>query len=386
MRQHRHLGVRGRRIGLGPLLGLTAAAAFVVFGVVPVSAQDGTRGPISNRDWEASFDQPGLNSGSFTATDAVVEGTGSFRTKMTLSPVLQELGFTATGPACEAATAGTSEVSETGPGGSTPARTFSVTVTSPCNQTVTLSVAATANPFGRKATMRTDIAFAVPATAVTSLSASVPGIDSREVTVAWEAPEGREMDTTYTVQRQAPGSDGWADVGSENELVDAVDDEAVGVYKYRVAASRPNVDDVHSAVVEVAVGVAPTTTTPDGDGDGDGSAGDGTSTTVTMPDAEAPITVPGRSTRIGNRGVSTHTTAGTAPRAPVTTIDTGFEETLDYHLDDIEPGELAAEGQSILSTDPETSVIGPGAIGASALVLMGWAGHYLYFRRLAAQF
>src|SRR5690606_14936650 len=105
-----------------------------------------------------------------------------------------------------------------------------------------------------------------PATPVTALAATVPDDDARDVTVEWAKPEGSETDTTYELQRKAPGSDEWTALGGEQTVVDTVED--TGVYQYRVVANRPLVDPVPSAVVEVGVGVptpaTTTTTTPDG--------------------------------------------------------------------------------------------------------------------------
>ena len=72
--------------------------------------------------------------------------------------------------------------------------------------------------------------------------------------------------------------------------------------------------------------------------------------------------------------------------SPPTTLDTGFNDELDYGDRDIpEPGEeLAGEGQSVIQTDTE----GAGLLGpvAGAMVLLGWAGHVAYLNRLAKQF
>lgn len=370
------------------LVGAASVAAVAVIVVPPATAQDdGTRSPLETTNWSASFNDS-LAAGATEVTGSqrlavsgtfTYKGTGFVNQLRDLASVTAEAS-TPNEPVPEGCAA-PSLTNATDTAVDKRQRNFGFTVESQCNLVVRVTATGTTTPVGGSATtarMYGDVTFAVPAVPVTALAASVPDLDSREVTVAWEKPEGSAVDATYTVQRLDPDADAWTDIGTDTELVDEVDD--VGAYKYRVTARRPHTDPVHSAPVDAYVGVEPPTTTVPDDDETE------TPTTVTMPDSEAPITTPGRSSSTGGRRVSSRTQVTTAPRVTVTTIDTGFEETLDYDLDDIEPGELAAEGQSILSSEPESGVIGPGAVGASVLVMAGWAGHYLYFRRLAAQF
>lgn len=367
-----------RRVRLGRFLGLGAGALILAFGVLPADAQSDDNGAIvePRNGFTASFNNTGLNAGNLEISEARLTGSGTF-TYTRNGPLDQRTmrSVTITAEAegrCEIVADGESTPLE----GDPQTHIFTFSVSSPCNQTVTLNAQGKAD-FGSLGaavyqTMSADITFAVPAKPVTDLSVSVPDIDSRDVTVSWSKPDGSESDTTYQVQRRSPDRDRWTDISNDREFVDTVKD--IGVYEYRVLAMRRGVDPVQSNVVEAHVGVEPTTTTSPDD--------DESTTTITQPGGSAPISRGGGS----GGGASAHTTG--QPQAPVTvtTIDTGFEETLDYHLDDIEPGELAAEGQSILNTEEATGVIGPGAVGASVLVMAGWAGHYLYFRRLAAQF
>lgn len=361
-----------------------AAALIALVGVMPALAQDAATGEISTTNWSASFTNDQLNAGAWTVTDPAVSGSGTFRYKRDgvdgrlLTSVTSSVSNT---DACDASVTGDS----TTEGGLQ--RSFVFTVASSCNQTVRLTITGKADAGGccvRTAHMTADITFAVPPTAVTDLIATVPDTASKEVTVAWAYPENAAPDTTYTVVRAGPDTDeaGWVDLTEAlpasqlgTTLTDTV--ETNGVYRYRVRAKRPNVDEPAVATADVRVGPEPVDETPD----------TGSQSPVTQPGSASTITIPRLgSSRTPNR-VSTHTTVTIVPQGPSTTIDTGFEETLDYGdlEEDGEPGELAAEGQSIIGSDDD-GVVGPGAVAASVLVMIGWAGHVVYIRRLAAQF
>lgn len=389
------------------LLVLTAAA-------VPVFAQDppGT-GETTVGPWSGSqFDEADLRAGNATRDTKTVTITGVF----TYTPegdwdertILQNVTVTVTDPAvdgCEPP----SVVGEPTEGGENRARTFSFQVSSQCNVTTQVTVQAKTTSPGlnnqRSRQITSSLRFDAPPEPVTDIIASVEDVETKDVNISWTLPEGAEPETTYSVERAGPDAGDepeWTTIAPaepeepteepteeppvgeepaepdpvESPITDTVEDE--GVYLYRVVAERPSATPegephvVPGTVDDVRVGEPPPTTT----------------TTTTSP----PVTQPGSATTVSIPRLNTTPTRDrlstsrdltpVQPSAP-TTIDTGFEETLDYG--DQEPGELAAEGQSVINSEDD-GVVGPGAAAAAALVLVGWAGHIFYFRRLAAQF
>ncbi len=200
----------------------------------------------------------------------------------------------------------------------------------------------------------------------------------------------------YRVLRTGPGDQGTTVVSGTNPIdhhseedpfTDQV--EAPGQYTYAVEAVRAGPDgNVRSgATSSEPVRVSGPAAAPDGGGDGgdeDDEGGDGDGSGVTQPPTTSRLTIPEARAGAGSRRSS----GITVPRTPGT-IDTGFDEELDYgeRSGDSEPGDenaLAGEGQSVIRTDEA----GPGLLGpvAGALVLLGWAGHVAYLNRLARQF
>ncbi len=269
----------------------------------------------------------------------------------------------------------------------------------PCNGNYTVLATATAAATSDTSyTMQETIRVEVPPVAVPGLQATVAGgedspdpqtgataDDPASVLVTWEkldTPDETYPDFVgYRVQRAGPAADAkFATVSdvigheSANTFNDTI--EAPGKYRYRVQSLRagpegpstpvPSADaTTPSVAVDVAGPPAPaaTTTTP-----GENDATTTRRRTFGLPDV--------------NRTPSTGRTL-TVP-GPPTTVDDGFNDTLDYG-DLPEPGsELAGEGQSVIQTEGE----GAGLLGpvAGAMVLLGWAGHVAYLNRLAKQF
>ena len=210
--------------------------------------------------------------------------------------------------------------------------------------------------------------------------------DPETVTVTWEplAEEDIVEGQGYRVQRAGPGGDATfetiSDVIAEDDAGSYTDTVVEpGEYRYRVQSLRVGPDgpegepvpstnaETPTADVEVAGPPTPPTTTPG----------------VTTPPTTRALELP-------SVGRGTNNPRATPPTisvpAPPTTLDTGFNDELDYGDRDIpEPGEeLAGEGQSVIETDTE----GAGLLGpvAGAMVLLGWAGHVAYLNRLAKQF
>lgn len=271
-----------------------------------------------------------------------------------------------------------------------------------CNGTFDVVASGTSSPpdtfdlFGK-------IRVAVPPARVPSMEATVAGgedapdpetgataDDPATVEVSWQQLESPDTDypdfVGYRVQRAGPAGDSkFETVGNEvidhdpelvtqeapQQVTDTI--EAPGVYRYRVQSLRAGPDgtgptQVVAASVEEPVSVEiagpPTTTTP--------------TTAAGPPTTRRSLALPD----VG-RGTNNPRSPLAVPAVP-TTLDTGFDETLDYG-ELPEPGEeLAGEGQSVIQNEGE----GAGLLGpvAGAMVLLGWAGHVAYLNRLAKQF
>lgn len=269
-----------------------------------------------------------------------------------------------------------------------------------CNGTYTVLAEATAtSATATRKELRATIRVAVPPAPVPSMEATVEGGDDAPdpktgatpddpatVTVSWEQladPDGDYPDFVgYRVQRAGPEGSTFETVSDPiidhdggkvtRTFTDTI--EAPGEYRYRVQSLRSGPDGPGSPIpsgsntasVSVEIAGPPTTTTTTN------ASGDGPTTT------RRPLALP----NVG-RGTNNPRSPLAIPGVP-TTIDTGFDETLDYG-ELPEPGEeLAGEGQSVIQNEGE----GAGLLGpvAGAMVLLGWAGHVAYLNRLAKQF
>jgi hypothetical protein len=206
--------------------------------------------------------------------------------------------------------------------------------------------------------------------------------DGARVFVTWAPINDPSEDASgYRVERAGPKKDGSfgpfvavsGDLGTDSTSATDRPDVS-GDYRYRVLALRHGADEAvtapagDSASADVSVTVPTTTTRAEGSGN-----------------------IPG----VGSGRGSARAPRGSAPRIPAaspsTTIDTGFDEELDYGdragdraLDDSPELADGGEGQSIIRTEGDGA--GLVAPAAGALVLLGWAGHVVYLNRLAKQF
>lgn len=247
----------------------------------------------------------------------------------------------------------------------------------PCNGRYRIVAAAQSSQEVGTYEMVGELAVAVPPLPVTVVATRFDdSVDAVEV--VWEplSEEETAVDAIgYRVERAAPGGEFvevGEDVGLDEPTVVLDEPDTGGEHRYRVRAIRsgpegPILSPVEgTAVSEVTVPAPPATST---------------TTTTKATGTTGPrisggrVAVPGRTT----------------PRlpSPPTTVDTGFQERLDYGDRDA-PGteddpELAGDsGQAIIRTDDEGA--GLLAPAAGALVLLGWAGHIAYLNRLARQF
>lgn len=202
------------------------------------------------------------------------------------------------------------------------------------------------------------------------------------VEVVWEPLTDDELAQDaigYRVERAGPIDDDGADfvavgpefgVDDQPVLLDSPDEG--GLYRYRVRSLRAGADGAVPARAE-----------------------DSAVAEVTVPDRPEPTTSTTTTIRRSTSGVGGGRSGSTSPRrprpgvfAPPTTVDTGFDETIDYgerSAGEQDTPELAGqEGQSIIRTEGEGA--GLLAPAAGALVLLGWAGHVAYLNRLAKQF
>lgn len=218
---------------------------------------------------------------------------------------------------------------------------------------------------------------AVKPPAVTGLGVTVDSA-ARTVTATFQPLDAGELAPDalgYVLERS--GSDGstFVDVATIDpddapEFVDVLADAPAGSYTYRVRAVRAGAEgDVRSSVIDTE------TDTVDVEGE----------PKVT---ANRPGTKSTRSAATRSSGRRSLPRAGTAGRATTpTTLDTGFEDTLDYGADggteQLPAGDEPLAGQSIVQD--EADGMGLAVPAAGALVMLGWAGHILYLNRLAKQ-
>lgn len=249
-------------------------------------------------------------------------------------------------------------------------------VTLPCNgRYVVEATGRLEDPDAGAYTLRQPFVVAAMPASVTGLGVTLDG-DERSVTVTFQPLGAGDLAPDaigYVLERS--GDDGlFVDVAAievrdDPEFVDPLTDVAAGAYTYRVRAVRSGVDgDIRSSIIDTE------TDTVEVEGDVPGS-------TPPTSSGRAEVT----SARSSGGRISVPRT-GSAPRLTTpTTLDTGFEDTLDYG--DRGEGEIAGDepvaGQSIVRDEAEG--ISLAVPTAGALVMLGWAGHILYLNRLAKQ-
>lgn len=233
---------------------------------------------------------------------------------------------------------------------------------------------------------RSFVLAALPA-AVTGLTVDVDA-GARRATVAFTPlpEEQHAIDALgYVVERAGPADDDGAlgtygdvaTIGLDDDpvVVDDLAAAAPGRYSYRVRAVRDGADGpVRSSVIDTETAAIVLEGPP-------------RTTTSSTPRATA-----GTSRRGGGRLTVPSRRRSSGRPTTVTTIDTGFEETLDYGPTSApatsDPSEeLAGDepvaGQSIVRDEAESvDLLVP---AAGALVMLGWAGHIVYLNRLARQ-
>ena len=224
-------------------------------------------------------------------------------------------------------------------------------------------------------TLSRTVVVAVAPPPVRSVTATPQG---EKVEVTWQPVDDPSADALgYRVERAGPKNDGTfgpyiavsGDLGTA--ATSATDRPQVsGEYRYRVLSLRHGADGPvtapkdASATADAGVTVS-TPTTASGTGRGAGTPGRGA---PRAPRSSGGARLPASS--------------------PPTTLDTGFDEEIDYgnRTATADSPELAdgGEGQSIIRSEGEGA--GLVAPAAGALVLLGWAGHVVYLNRLAKQF
>lgn len=235
-----------------------------------------------------------------------------------------------------------------------------------------------ADPDAESFTLRRSFVLAAMPASVTGLGVTYDG-SGRSVTATFQplADDQLAPDATgYVLERSGPDGDTFVDVATiglddEPRVVDPLDDAPAGTYTYRVRAVRAGADgDVRSSLVDTETDTVEV-------------EGEPPSSSTSSPGAAA-----------GRRGVGARSAGGrisagrtgSDPRLTTpTTLDTGFEDTLDYgeRSDDELAGDEPVAGQSIVRDEAEG--MGLAVPAAGALVMLGWAGHLLYLNRLAKQ-
>ncbi|HEU5083233.1 MAG TPA: hypothetical protein VFU14_07840 [Acidimicrobiales bacterium] len=259
---------------------------------------------------------------------------------------------------------------------------FAVDVEVPCNGRYLVQAEARLNdPQRPPFTLERSFVLAALPAAVTEVGAKVRD-DERKAVVTFTPLTADQLDpdaTGYVVERSGPavaGEGRFDDVGTlglddEPRLVDDLAAQEAGTYTYRVRAVRAGADgDVRSSIIDTATAAIEL-------------EGDPTSPTTT---ADSQVNTRGGSIRVPSRATSTRRRSTTARQGPPTTLDTGFEESLDYgdgELGQELADEPVAGGQSVVRDEEDTVDLAVPAAGA--LVMLGWAGHIVYLNRLAKQ-
>jgi len=263
---------------------------------------------------------------------------------------------------------------------------FAVELTGvPCNGAYLLEVEATLNdPEADTYVLAQPMAIGLLPAAVSDL-AIVLDEPGRAATVTFTplAPEQLARDALgYVLERGGPATGtgpgefvdvGTTDLDDEPRFVDDLARVAGGTYTYRVRAMRAGADEPErSSVIETPSDTITIDARPD----------EGPEEAAPTPRARA---------RRSSGGAVTRRSAPTRRATTATTIDTGFEDTIDYGdlpegelPDGVVPGDEPLAGQSIITEEREGGVDLAGPV-AGALVLLGWAGHIAYLNRLARQ-
>lgn len=246
-----------------------------------------------------------------------------------------------------------------------------------CNGSYLLEAEATSPD--RTATLRQRFVVGMLPEAVRDLEVALDA-EARTASISFRPLEPDELAPDalgYVVERSGPSTSTYTDVGTlgledEPRFDDDLATTAGGTYTYRVRALRAGVGGPErSSVIHTE------------------------SATVTI---DEPPTPPPEQPAVGSTRPRVRTGGGVAPirrstarPTTVTTIDTGFEETIDYgepadpFARSERPGEEALAGQSIIQDVDEDGGLDLAAPAAGALVLLGWAGHIAYLNRLAKQ-
>lgn len=234
--------------------------------------------------------------------------------------------------------------------------TFHVNATFPCNLVYELKATAQANAgTGIPASppppyqLPLFVAAVIPPAPVDQVDAilEVNG-DERKVTLQW--PAGSEPDLLgYVVTRTASDSAetlGQVDAGDDTSMVDE-DPPAGKTSRYDVTAVRRGPDDDHKQVAASPTSVQVVVPARAASAEGDGSTGgEPPLTTIVNGEPSQGRPDPGLLTSVNARGPQ-------APPSPPTTLDTGFNETLDYPTP---TGEVAAPtgDPAVVATFEET--------------------------------
>ncbi|HEX4901202.1 MAG TPA: hypothetical protein VFV42_00225, partial [Acidimicrobiales bacterium] len=250
----------------------------------------------------------------------------------------------------------------------------------PCNGAYLVEVEATVDdPDAPTYTLRQPFAMGMLPPAVTDLAVDLDEGARRTTVTFTPVPDDQLAPDAigYVLERGGPVDSagvvgpftdvGTLDLDAEPRFVDDLSRAAGGRYEYRVRAMRAGaVEPERSSVIDTEIGritIGPPPETPPG---------------------ERPSAVTRRSPRRGGGAGSVVRRGAVRPTTP-TTIDTGFEGTLDYG--ERPPGDLPGDeplaGQSIIQDEAEDLDLA--APVAGALVLVGWAGHIAYLNRLAKQ-
>jgi hypothetical protein len=228
---------------------------------------------------------------------------------------------------------------------------------------------------GTRWSMQRRFAVEAPPAAPSELDADLDRA-ARTATITFtplDATERTADEVGYVIERRGSDDDGWTDVATlepdeEPTHVDDLADAGQDRYTYRARAVRAGVDEPVRSDPEAAPTAEVELVA---------------STTSSTPEVRADR----GSDRVRSRTATQPRRRTTTSRqAPPTTLDTGFEDTIDYgdrEAGDALDGDEPVAGQSIVQDEAEGTGLAVPAAGA--LVLLGWAGHIVYLNRLAKQ-